>query len=944
MNQEKEYFAFISYQRKDEEWADRLRNKLEHYRLPSSVRKQNASLPKEIRPIFRDALELAGGVLAKEIETALQQSKYLIVICSPNSARSPWGNKEIQTFIDLGREDRIIPFIIDGTPFSDDEETECFPPALHSLKGEKELLGININELSRDAASVKVVARMFGLKFDTLWQRYEREKKRKRWMMLGGSLLFAIAAMVIASIFFNLNNELKNTINDRDNALYVADSALTQVRKDSVVLAEHLERIMRDSLTLAKQKDSIKHKKNEIATERDNVKSANSRMKINLSRFLVNEAFALLEAEDYYLGRLLALYALPPYCPYTIGAEKALREADCSDNSIFKGHAQEVMSVTFSKDGQLIASAAQDETIRIWDKKTGRCLKVLSGHHGGVLSVAYSTNSKLLASTSRDSTIRIWDASSGRCLKVLKGHRGIIESASFSNDSHYLLSSSNDKTVRVWDVATGICCKILEMNHVPLGDVSFSPNGRYITITSPFENRIYIWDCDNNYSSKDINGLKFYNASWSPDSRQMVSIASDRSVIIWDVETSTPIRFLVNQHDDSNSQAVVANYSDSGKSIIAIFENNTIKKWDVKTGELLSFYEGPKVKDVYNASVNPNENEICSCVGNLIYYWKIHNTQYKKSIDIDARFVKCFPNSSLFVSTSEDKTIRIWDESTYNCKMTLKGHTSGVLSADFDHHENRLISSSWDKTIRLWNTSNGECINILKGHGNFVHSVVFSSDKKNIISTSGDKTVRLWDAKTGECIKVLNGHKGWVNYARTSPDGQLIVSASNDNTIRIWKTSNGECLAILEGHNDNVNYVEFSPSGKLIISASDDKTLRLWDVKTCKCLQIYKGHTGIVWSGSFSPNGHYVVSSSSDSTVRVWDVDSGLSLVVLKGHEGVVRSASFNSDGIRIMSASDDKTIKVWDFPPIPKLINATRERFKNRQLTKEERRKYYLE
>jgi len=86
MAQEKEYFAFISYQRKDEEWADRLRSKLEHYRLPSSVRRQDASLPKEIRPIFRDALELAGGVLAKEIETALQQSKFLIVICSPNSA------------------------------------------------------------------------------------------------------------------------------------------------------------------------------------------------------------------------------------------------------------------------------------------------------------------------------------------------------------------------------------------------------------------------------------------------------------------------------------------------------------------------------------------------------------------------------------------------------------------------------------------------------------------------------------------------------------------------------------------------------------------------------------------------------------------------------------------------------------------------------------------
>ena len=97
MAQEKEYFAFISYQRKDEEWADRLRSKLEHYRLPSSVRRQDASLPKEIRPIFRDALELAGGVLAKEIEAALQQSKFLIVICSPNSAKSPYISNHLGT-------------------------------------------------------------------------------------------------------------------------------------------------------------------------------------------------------------------------------------------------------------------------------------------------------------------------------------------------------------------------------------------------------------------------------------------------------------------------------------------------------------------------------------------------------------------------------------------------------------------------------------------------------------------------------------------------------------------------------------------------------------------------------------------------------------------------------------------------------------------------------
>ena len=130
---DKKFFAFISYQRQDEEYAEWLRKKLEHYRLPSSLRKKYASLPKEIRPIFRDALELTGGFLAQEIEQALEQSKFLIVVCSPRSARSPWVNKEVEYFIQSGRTQYIIPYIIDGEPFAQDESNECFPPALRTL-------------------------------------------------------------------------------------------------------------------------------------------------------------------------------------------------------------------------------------------------------------------------------------------------------------------------------------------------------------------------------------------------------------------------------------------------------------------------------------------------------------------------------------------------------------------------------------------------------------------------------------------------------------------------------------------------------------------------------------------------------------------------------------------------------------------------------------------
>ena len=103
----KEYFAFISYQREDERWAKWLQHKLEHYKLPSNLNGRT-DFPKAIRPIFRDASELTPGNLPQQIHEALEQSKYLIVICSPRSARSEWVNKEVETFISMGKTANVI--------------------------------------------------------------------------------------------------------------------------------------------------------------------------------------------------------------------------------------------------------------------------------------------------------------------------------------------------------------------------------------------------------------------------------------------------------------------------------------------------------------------------------------------------------------------------------------------------------------------------------------------------------------------------------------------------------------------------------------------------------------------------------------------------------------------------------------------------------------------
>ena len=108
----KKYYAFISYSSQDEKWAKWLHTSLEHYNLPTALCKQNPAIPKRVRPVFWYKHDLSGTTLSESLVRELNNSLYLIVICSPSSARSPWVNDEVKAFIAQGKSDKIIPFIV----------------------------------------------------------------------------------------------------------------------------------------------------------------------------------------------------------------------------------------------------------------------------------------------------------------------------------------------------------------------------------------------------------------------------------------------------------------------------------------------------------------------------------------------------------------------------------------------------------------------------------------------------------------------------------------------------------------------------------------------------------------------------------------------------------------------------------------------------------------
>ena len=117
------------------------------------------------------------------------------------------------------------------------------------------------------------------------------------------------------------------------------------------------------------------------------------------------------------------------------------------------GHKGNVLSVSFSPDGTLLASGSMDRTVGLWDVASRQRIATLTGYKGGVLSVSFSPDGTLLASGSRDNTVRLWDVASRQRIATLTGHEGEVLSVSFSPDGTLLASGSRDNTVRLWDVA-----------------------------------------------------------------------------------------------------------------------------------------------------------------------------------------------------------------------------------------------------------------------------------------------------------------------------------------------------------------------------------------------------------------------------------------------------------------------------------------------------------
>jgi tetratricopeptide (TPR) repeat protein len=188
------YRAFISYSHADAASAAWLHRKLEDWRVPRRMRAENPALPDKLAPVFRDREELgSAGELGPQIQAALADSDALIVLCSPEAARSRWVDQEVRAFRATGRGDRVFALIVGGEPHSGDEH-ECFPPSLR--ESEPLAADLRAGKDGKDLALLKLIAGLLRVPLDSLRQR---EARRRHQRMLAVTSL-AVVVMLVTSV------------------------------------------------------------------------------------------------------------------------------------------------------------------------------------------------------------------------------------------------------------------------------------------------------------------------------------------------------------------------------------------------------------------------------------------------------------------------------------------------------------------------------------------------------------------------------------------------------------------------------------------------------------------------------------------------------------------------------------------------------------------------
>jgi len=552
-------------------------------------------------------------------------------------------------------------------------------------------------------------------------------------------------------------------------------------------------------------------------------------------------------------------------------------------------------TTAFSPDGRILAAAGAGRTVQLWGlSRTGHPMRLgtLTGPGNTVYSVAFSPDGRTLAAGSADDTVRLWDVSDTAHPRPfgtpLTGPAGYVQSVAFGAGGKILAAGSADKTVRLWDVTDPAAPK-------PLGGpltgpqglvsgVAFSPRGNLLAAASQ-DHKLWLWRVSGGKVTSDgilTGAVNWLNAvAFSPDGTAVAAGTADASVLVWDLASRSLTATL------PHPQPVTSLAWDGTGRLAAGDADGTVSMWALPAPVL------PTGNGSTGVAYSPGGTTL-AVGGRSVELWDaVRRTPAATRPLPPGTFtngITYSPDGDLIAIASSDGTARLLDARTLApvsapFRVTAKGNAESVA---FSPDGGLLVTAADDGTLRLWSLADRtrpRQLASVHDSGTYVYTVVFAPNGRMIAAASTDNVTRLWDvagsARLVPLGKPLTGPASYAIGLAFSPDSRLLAVGSADKTVRLWNVSD--------------------PGHPALAGAP------------------LTGPTSYVWAVAFSPDGRTLAAGVTDGTVWLWhlaDPAHPLLIATLSGPAGHVYSVAFSPSGRVLAAASSDGTVHLWDASP----------------------------
>jgi WD40 repeat protein/serine/threonine protein kinase len=541
-------------------------------------------------------------------------------------------------------------------------------------------------------------------------------------------------------------------------------------------------------------------------------------------------------------------------------------------------------------------------------------------------TVAWHIGSKRLAEGTADGLIRIWDVEREQTTLIQRGPAPAyqfwgVRWLAWSPDGGRLAAGSNKGTVHLWETDSGRQRRVFRGHKTPVCAVAFSSDGTRLAAWGE-DGTVKIWDAGTGRLSADVaHPSGVLAGAWSPDDTRLACGHGNGTVTLSGTRAGDEIVTLRGRGGSVSNLA----WSPDGTRLAATSRNDfAVRIWKVASEKVVL---GPlrHSHEITSLAWEPDGQRLATgSADETVKIWNATTGQEALTLRGQRERITSLawgPGGRL-ASGCGDGSVKVWDSLRDQEASVWPGHAVRATAVAWSPDGKRLASGGDDGKVRVWDPAAREAVLTLPGHDErkvgqqfgLIRSLAWSPDGTRLASAGLDGRALVWDVAGGREVFALPADRGRVWSVAWSPDGTRLAAGSEDGTIRVVEgLGHMPKVHVLRGHKGHVRCVAWSPQGDRLASGGADRLVKVWDPVRDTELARMEEHTYWVMGVAWSPDGKQLASASGDHLVIIWDPETRQRLSTLRGHNDFVDAVVWSPDGTRLASAGNDNSVRVWD-------------------------------